>query len=123
MDIFRRLIRDFRQWMKDLNPSQQEKPLIVSEYGLLQYGGGLEDPDVVKDFMLDTFDYFMNTKDCDLGYTDDDCRLVQRWAWYSLDDFSPGFNQCSRLLDTQAGQLSYLGQAFADYASNHLDRP
>ena len=123
MDIFRAQMQAFRQWMK--NHGQQDKPLIVSEYGIVYFHAGLEDPDVVKGFMLATFDYFMNTKDCDLGYTADECRLVQRWAWYSLDDdyLSTGFNRYGVLIDRYSGQITPLGQAFADYAENYLDRP
>jgi len=123
MDIFRAQMRAFRQWMK--NHGQQDKPLIVSEYGIVYFHAGLEDPDVVKGFMLATFDYFMNTKDCDLGYTADECRLVQRWAWYSLDDdyLSTGFNRYGVLIDRYSGQITPLGQAFADYAGDHLDTP
>ena len=123
MDIFKQQIVRFRQWMK--NHGQREKPLIVSEYGIVYFHAGLEHPDVVRDFMLDTFDYFMTAKDCDLGYTADECRLVQRWAWYSLDDpyLSTGFNRYSVLIDRYSGQVTDLGQVFADYASNYLDRP
>ena len=36
--------------------------------------------------MIQTFDYFLNTKDCNLGYAADQCRLVQRWNWYSFNE-------------------------------------
>jgi len=133
MDIFRAQIQTFRQWMK--NHGQQDKPLIVSEYGIVYFHAGLEDPEVVKGFMLATFDYFMNTKDANLGYSADDYRLVQRWAWYSLDDDwkSTGFNKYGVLIDRyeendphlpiEGGRITPLGQAFADYAGDHLDRP
>ncbi len=135
MDIFEQQIVRFREWMRDLVPSQRDKPLIVSEYGIVYYHEGLEDEELVKDFMLDTFDYFMNTKDCDLGYRADDCRLVQRWAWYSLDDDwkATSFNKYGVLIDRyeendphlpiEGGRITPLGQAFADYAGDHLDTP
>ena len=87
MQIFDEQIRAMRQWMKDRG--QQQKPLIVSEYGIVYRHEGMDNFDLVRRFMLDTFDYFMNTKDCSLGLSSDDCRLVQRWAWYSLDDDDP----------------------------------
>ncbi len=117
MEIFDTQIRYFRQWMK--NRGQQNKPLIVSEYGILYEHAGLENRERVKTFMLGTFDYFMNTKDCDLGYLADDCRLVQRWAWYSLDDTR--FNRYAYLINPDTGGLTYLGHAYADYAKQHLD--
>ncbi|GAI58667.1 unnamed protein product, partial [marine sediment metagenome] len=125
MDIFRAQIQAFRQWMK--NHGQQDKPLIVSEYGIVYFHPWSEEerPGVTRDFMLATFDYFMNTKDANLGYSADDYRLVQRWAWYSLDDayLSTGFNRYGVLIDRYSGQITPLGQAFADYAENYLDRP
>lgn len=118
LEIFDDQIRAFRKWMKD--HGQQEKPLIVSEYGITLYSGGMEDsPDVVKDFMLDTFDYFMTTRDCELGYHADDCRLVQRWAWYSLDDAS--VNKYAYLFNPENRQMTALGRAFVSYAQDYLD--
>jgi hypothetical protein len=103
------------------NRGQQNKPLIVSEYGILYHHAGLENRERVKSFMLNTFDYFMNTKDCDLGYAADDCRLVQRWAWYSLDDNRAEYNKYGYLINPDTGALTYLGRAYADYARQHLD--
>jgi hypothetical protein len=121
LGIFDQQIRDFRQWMKDRG--QQNKPLIVSEYGIVYFHWGMEDPVLVETFMLATFDYFMNTKDCSLGYPADDCRLVQRWAWYSLDDNKPNMNKYSYLIDRDTLQMTPLGEAFADYARDHAGSP
>lgn len=117
MEIFDQQIRAFRQWMKDRD--QQNKPLIVSEYGIVYYHAGMEDLNLVRSFMLATFDYFMNTKDCSLGYPGDECRLVQRWAWYSLDDDS--INKYAYLLNPDTGKLTALGETFADYAVSHME--
>ena len=119
MDLFDQQLRAFRQWMK--NHGQQNKPLIVSEYGIVYYHTGMEDLNLVRSFMLATFDYFMNTKDCSLGYPDDECRLVQRWAWYSLDDDGPNINKYAHLLNPDTGKLTALGEAFADYAVSHME--
>jgi hypothetical protein len=81
----------------------------------------MDDPDVVRDFMLDTFDYFMDTTDLDLGYPADGNRLVQRWAWYSLDDSRGEFNDHAYLFNQSTLQITPLGEAFAAYAQNHLD--
>ena len=88
---------------------------------LLYYHDGMEDLDTVRDFMLDTFDYFMNTKDCNLGYVADDCRLVQRWAWYSLDDDNPNVNKYPRLFENDTLQMTKTGEAFAEAASDYDD--
>lgn len=89
MDLFRGQILAFRRWMAE--KGQRDKPLIVSEYGILFHEGLGYDYERVKRFMLATFDYFMNATDPEIGYPADGNRLVQRWAWYSLDD--PSFEQ------------------------------
>jgi hypothetical protein len=119
MKVFGDQIRLFRQWMRD--HGQQQKPLIVSEYGIVYRHANLNRLSVVQSFMTQTFDYFMNTKDCSLGYAADQCRLVQRWAWYSLDDNNPMFNDFAYLIDPNTGALTATGQTFAEYASRYLD--
>jgi hypothetical protein len=115
--IFGQQIRAFRQWMKDHD--QQAKPLIVSEYGVLFSNGvmGLreDDPKPVQNFMTGSFDYFLDTQDCTLGFVQDECRLVQRWVWYSLDDKTGGFNPFGRLFDPDSTEISETGQVFRDY--------
>ncbi len=84
IDIFKQHIVDFRTWMR--SRGQQNKPLIISEYGVLfpvQYGFSLER---VNAFMNASFDYLLAARDDDLGYPADENRLVQRWLWYSLND-------------------------------------
>lgn len=119
MKVFRDQIRLFREWMKD--HGQQQKPLIVSEYGIVYRHAGMNHLGLVQSFMIQTFDYFMNMKDCNLGYAADQCRLVQRWAWYSLDDNNPFFNDYAYLIDPNTGALTATGQTFAEYARRYLD--
>jgi hypothetical protein len=91
VDIFIQHVRDFRLWMRD--HGYRDNPLILSEYGVLQpsgcgYLGGSDvakGNQMVKDFMTGTFDYMLEAVDPELGYPEDDNRLVQRWAWYSLN--------------------------------------
>lgn len=116
LTIFDEQIRAFRQWMKERG--QQEKPLIVSEYGVLYHNGlmGLPNqPKYVQDFMIATFDYFYKTKDCELGPANDNCRLVQQWNWYSLDDTWGNFNPYSRLIDPTTRQITATGERFRQY--------
>lgn len=121
MTIFDQQIRAFRSWMKERG--QQNKPLIVSEYGVLYWHEGLEDPDLVQDFMLKTFVYFLNTRDCSLGYPADDCRLVQRWAWYSLDDtgLTSGFNKYGALFDPVTRKITGTGEKFRTYSLANIE--
>ncbi len=114
-------VRLFRSWLKA--KGEQEKPVVVTEYGvlLLNWMMGLpeDDPQPVLDFMLATFDYFLNTRDCSLGYLWDDCRLVQRWAWYGLD-FTSRFNEYGRLLGPASTELSPAGKVFRDWVAGNL---
>ncbi|MGQ9785295.1 MAG: hypothetical protein ACUVSJ_02425 [Anaerolineae bacterium] len=119
MTYFKRQIEDMRQWMKQ--NGYQNLPLIVSEYGINMppmYGF---DAKRVIDYMYKTFQYMLNAKDCNLGYPQDGCRLVQRWAWYSLNDqmYVPppactgndcGFN--GNLFDPKTRQITEFGLAY-----------
>lgn len=136
-EVFGKQIRNMRQWMKERG--QQQKPLIVTEYGVLYDKIGcrlpgangtcndpnwvnLEDPKVIHDFMLWTFDYFADTKDCNIGYAADDCRLVQRWAWFSLEDVGWQFNEHGALFDLKTKQLTEAGQLFRQYTSTNYGK-
>jgi hypothetical protein len=112
--IFKQQIIDFRQWLTV--QGEGNKPLIVTEYGILMPADYGFDQQRVGQFMKDTFDFFLNATDEDLGYAPDGNRLVQRWAWYSLNDplYSTG-----NLIDKTSGDLTPLGKIFADY----LDKP
>jgi hypothetical protein len=124
LTLFDHQIRAFRQWMKERG--QQEKPLIVSEYGVLfrndTMGFPNQDPSVVHQFMSATFDYFLNTRDCSLGYLADDCRLVQRWNWFSLDDSGESFNPHSRLFDPITLEMTSTGDLFRTFVAENLAR-
>ncbi len=114
MDLFREQILRFRRWMRD--HGQRNKELIVSEYGILfpeELGYGFER---VRNYMYATFDYFLNARDDELGMPADGNRLVQRWAWYSLDDDSFSWGHTwGALFDPDTGQITPMGLAFAAY--------
>jgi hypothetical protein len=96
--IFRDQVYNMRNWMKA--HGQQDKPLIISEYGLLyvyldpQPNGGcefLQDehqkcfyPERVTKYLRDTVKFLEETTDPNLGYPKDGNRLVQQWLWYSI---------------------------------------
>ncbi len=125
INLFRQQIVRFRQWMKDRG--ERDKELIVSEYGiLLPEGPGHGFDEVrVRTFMLNTFDYFMTATDPELGHPLDGNRLVQRWAWYSLNDNRfEGYRLRSHLFDSTSKEITSLGLAFEDYvASQDLFTP
>ncbi len=120
LGIFEQHIVAFRQWMAD--HGYRDKPLIVSEYGiLLSPLHGFRYPTVRK-FMLGTFDYFLNTVDSTLGYPADENRLVQSWSWFSLNspayDVNTGLGFNGNLFDPKSKQLEPIGQDFAAYTAN-----
>lgn len=130
--IFKTLVRDFRQWMAD--HGQRNKPLIISEMGVLQPSYLLyPDPKMseeqrtemgdrlIEQYMWQTFDWLLNyCRDPEIGYAADDNRLVQRWLWYSLNDgiydeqTNPrGFN--GSLFDNKTKALTRFGETFVAF--------
>jgi len=125
VDLFATLVRDMRQWMADRG--QQDKPLILTEFGVLYWhpvcdGKSLDRADVVREFMLATFDFLANTKDCSIGQPSDECRLVQRFLWYSLDDNyeNTNNNSHSALFDYQTLQMNPTGMVYRQYCNEHM---
>jgi len=135
-DEFDRQTRAMRQWMKDRG--QQNKLLIVSEYGPLYhqiYTGTCDnelDPAQqknVQSFMTWTFDYFLNTKDTEIGYPADDYRLVQMWNWFSLNHakfdaqgniLEAPLNAWTSLYNIGDNSLTKTGKAFKQYSLDNL---
>jgi hypothetical protein len=117
LNTFKQQLRNFRQWMK--NRGYQNYPLIVSEYGiLLSKYHGFPHP-VVRDFMLGSFDFMLNTTDAQTGYPADGNRLVQEFAWFSLNFYEfdlatySGLN--GNLFDHSSRQIMPLGLDFENY--------
>jgi hypothetical protein len=118
LDLFRQQIVDFRRWMD--KQGERNKPLIISEFGILmptEYGFP---PERVAEFMTGTFDYLLTASDPDIGYPADDNRLVQRLTWYSLSDT---VYPTSNLVDPTTGEFTLLGQTFANYAAGLKESP
>jgi hypothetical protein len=117
-------VRAMRAWMKERG--QQQKPLIITEYGILLPNIFIDNTLLPGDaqpsinFMLGSFNYFLNTKDCSLGYAADECRLVQRWVWWSLDYNGPSFNHNTSLFNKQTKALNPVGAAFRDWLNANM---
>ncbi len=98
IELFKQRLIDMRQWMHD--NGYQYHPLYITEYGILFYDGlvsGMGQEETIE-FMHLGFDWMREARDPVLGYAPDDNRIVQRWAWFSLDhdDYfmgNPLFNQ------------------------------
>jgi hypothetical protein len=112
MEIFRRQIVDFRRWMAD--KGFRDKPLIISEYGVLMPESYGFSSDAVSQFMVETFDYFLTARDPELGYPADDNRLVQAFTWYSTADTR---YPTPNLFDPETKAVTPLGEIFRAYAA------
>lgn len=102
-------IRLMRRWMAARG--EREKPLVITEYGILmpeEYGFP---PENVAAFLRDSFDLFDQLRDPDLGYPTDDNRLVQRWVWFS----SRYHLYPTGDLFTAEGRPTYLMETIDDY--------
>jgi len=112
LEAFGAQILGFREWMAA--HGQRDRPLVVSEYGILmpvEYGF---DAERVRVYMEGTFDYMVGARNEQVGYPADGNRLVQWWAWYSTADTKfPAGN----LFDPTTRELALLGGAFAQYVA------
>lgn len=131
INAFSEQVVAMRRWMK--NHGQQNKPLILSEYSVLypyvfdnpndptscylrdEYGNCFS-PQRVTNFLNASGQYLETAADPSLGYPHDQYRLVQRWAWFSVQIKTPG--AVSNLADSTAGQLTLVGNAFANRAAS-----
>ena len=138
MTLFKQQIHAFRQWMFDIG--ERDKPLIVTEYGILMPAmtgpywlcdgdpyhddplgrcvpgnGRPYDYERVTAFMQATFDYFLGVDpagiDADIGYLLDGNRLVQAWNWYSLNE---DWMYNGNLFNNGDKQITGFGEDFED---------
>ncbi len=113
--IFEDQIWDFRQWMNDHGYGGY--PLIVTEYGILMPDDYGFDAVRVNAFMDATLQFLQEATHPELGDPTDDHRLVQRWAWFSLDvqPWNPitgrGFN--GNLFDPESKAITAHGLNYA----------
>lgn len=119
-ELFKEQLRDLRQWMAD--NGYRNKPLIVSEYGVLL-------PDFwdlngvgSANFMTDSFDFMLSETSSTTGYPADGNRLVQEFSWFSLNypNFSSGKEKplAGGAFEYESGEITSLGRAFRDYVAN-----
>jgi hypothetical protein len=108
-------VRRMRAWMRA--HGQQDKPLWISEYGILMPVEFGFTPERVRRFLIGSFELFNTLRDPDLGYPQDDYRLVQRWVWFSAgywlyptgDLFTPG-GYPTPVMDALAAYLAEFGR-------------
>jgi hypothetical protein len=123
IDFFSLRINNFRNWMNSIG--EREKPLWITEYGSLfpdleiacssctDYLGWPKEEDT-KNYMISTFNYLLNASDPLTGFSNDNNHLVQRWFWYSLNDYRYNFG--GSLFDPENNyQITMAGEAFKNY--------
>lgn len=117
LQIFEAQLWAFRQWMADHGYTGY--PLIVTEFGVLMPSAYGFDTQRVNAYMSATFDFLQSATDRALGDPSDEYRLVQRWAWFSLDvpAWNPitgvGFN--GNLFDPETTEITSHGTNYASY--------
>jgi hypothetical protein len=92
------------------------KPLIVSEFGIPMPPDYGFDPERVRGFLLEAFDFLLSASDTASGYPPDANRLVQRWCWFSVADAD---YVTGNLFDPQTREMTFLGQAWQEYVRAH----
>jgi hypothetical protein len=128
IEVFKSLIRDLRAWLA--GKSEREKPLIISEMGVLMPSYLLCDSPslseaqraevgnrMIEQFMGQAFDWLLEATSSTTGCSIDNDHLVQRWLWFSLNDSfydettnPKGFN--GALFDYKTHTLTRFGTRF-----------
>lgn len=121
---WKRHITLMREWMRDRG--YRDRPLVISEYGILMpdWPGYDYDYPRVRDFMLATFDWMLTYADSATGYPADGNRLVQAWAWYSLNYNEPPFQGAVtwyHLFDPDTTAITDLGLDYGAYTAPLTD--
>ncbi|MEZ4731720.1 MAG: hypothetical protein R3E79_31765 [Caldilineaceae bacterium] len=120
IEIFKANMVAFRQWMAERG--YRDKPLLVTEYGILLSPLHGFPYSRVRSFMLASFDFFLTATDPNTGYPADDNRLVQAWSWFSLNyppyDVETGFGHNGNLLEPDTGALLALGEDYGAYIAD-----
>lgn len=110
--IFAQQIMDFRRWMAERG--FRDAPLIVSEYSVLMPESYGFPADLVANFLVETFDFFLTARDPEIGYPADEDRLVQAFCWYSTADTN---YPTSNLFDPETRAITAVGEMFRAYVS------
>ena len=112
---FKAQLINFRQWLKA--QGYGDKPLIVSEFGILLSAAFGYDGNRVATYMLQAMDWMLTYGDCAIGLLADDCRLVQQFAWFSVN-----FDATNGELFTNDGAPSVIGQRLQVYTTGIGER-
>jgi hypothetical protein len=119
IDLFVANVVRFRRWMAE--NGYRDRPLYITEMGILVPPSYGYPPERVNAFMQKAFDYLLAAKDPNLGYVYDGNHLVQRFAWYAVIEprfnggLFEGTNQAEPVSPPYV--MSLIGQAYEAYTS------
>ena len=117
--IFQENLIAFRQWMADRG--YRDRPLILTEYGILLSPLHGFPYSRVSAFMLDSFDFLRTATSNTTGYPADGNRLVQSWSWFSLNyppyDETTNEGQNGNLYEPNTAELLPLGADYGNYVN------
>jgi hypothetical protein len=113
LDDLENQLTSFRNYM--LNTGEKDKPLIITEYGLLNP----HPTDWMIEYMLGSFDILESSGHSN-GMPADDYRWVQRWAWFVMNDHvwhegGPVQWEHCCLYDGITFEMKPLGEAYMNY--------
>lgn len=109
--IFRQQIERFREWMAA--NGYQDRPLAITEFGILLPNDYGFPPERVAEFMVETLDAMLTMRG-PAGMPADNGRFVQYWFWYSVEDL-PDYYPTGDLFKLETGRLTLLGETWRDY--------
>lgn len=115
LEIFRQNLVNFRQWMADRG--YRDRPLAVTEFGILMPVDFGFPPPVVAEFMTGALDFLMQASDESIGYPADGNRLIQWAFWYSV--FDPAEFPTGNLYDPETEELTVLGETYVEYINGN----
>jgi hypothetical protein len=110
IQIFQENLLNFRKWLK--HNGYQNTPLAVTEYGILLPEDFGFDEEYIADYLMRVNGWMYDSKDVEIGYPEDEYRLIQKFAWFSLSD--PNFPN-SNLADLDNENLTIVGRSFRSF--------
>lgn len=129
LEAFKSAVGQIRSWMAEPNlPFDSSLSYRNTELWLTGYGPA--DSDVNSELALNMMtkwtDWLGGYADTDIfdeqtGMGQDDWRLVQRWAWFPLDDPNERFAETRLFFDENT--LGLVGMQYADYLARTIPEP
>lgn len=116
IELFKKNILEFRRWMK--NNGYQSVPLAITEFGILLPEKFGYTPEFISTYLDQSFSWLDKSANLDIGFEKDDYRLVQKYAWFSLNDI---IFPDSNLVDLDQAQVTIIGETFR-YAATNLSK-